>query len=124
LEEGKITSSEAIELMSQLNEKGSNDQEQRDSRGKENSEDTDKSKLNDYFDQFTDEFNKYVNKDKESSSYSNDTAKSGRHRQVKQIFDGHDNAFDTVGCSHDPLGARGPSNRLIGTREQDVSSNA
>src|SRR5699024_2489867 len=122
LEEGKITSSEAIELMSQLNEKGSNDQEQRDSRGKENSEDTDKSILNDYFDQFMDEFNKYVNKDKVSSTYSNVKDKFGSQRQGKQIFDGLEKAFDSVGSSFDTFFSQGPKNRLIETIDQDFSS--
>ncbi|WP_166627260.1 DUF4097 family beta strand repeat-containing protein [Jeotgalicoccus sp. S0W5] len=121
LEEGKISSSEAIELMSALNDKKEKSKQQQQETSEEQS-DSDKGVFNDYINQFVDEFNKYVNKDKVTDTYSNVKNKFGNQRQTKQVFDGLEKAFDSVGSSFDTLFSKGPKNRLIETIDEEFSS--
>lgn len=124
LEEGKITSEEAIELMAALNSKsepeakGTKKHAERDSSG--NSESS--GLFGDYVGQFVDEFNKYVNKDKVNDTYTNVKSKFGTQRQAKQVFDGLEKAFDSVGSSFDSVFSQGPKNRLIETVDTPFSS--
>lgn len=121
LEEGKISSSEAIDLMSALNDKDENSKQQKHS-GEQESTDSEKGLFNDYVNQFVDEFNKYVNKDKVNDTYSNVKNKFGNQRQTKQVFDGLEKAFDSVGSSFDTLFSKGPKNRLIETIDEEFTS--
>src|SRR5699024_12460475 len=73
LEDGKISSEEAIELMSALNDKNSQNTEQSQQRtGQNDGEDTSSGGLfSDYVGQFVDELNKYVRKDTVNDKYMN-----------------------------------------------------
>src|SRR5699024_5466636 len=103
LEEGKITSEEAIELMSALNAKSAPENKETDQQAdRESSRNPESGGLfGDYVGQFVDEFNKYVNKDKVNDTYTNVKSKLGSGRQTKQLFDGLEKAFDSVGSSFD-----------------------
>ena len=124
LEDGKISSEEAIELMSALNDKNSQNTEQSQQRtGQNDGEDTSSGGLfSDYVGQFVDEFNKYVNKDKVNDTYTNVKSKLGSQRQAKQVFDGLEKAFDSVGSSFDSVFSQGPKNRLIETVDEPFNS--
>src|SRR5699024_8440570 len=99
LEEGKITSEEAIELMSALNAKSEPDKKEtgRKAESEESYSGESSSLFGDYVGQFVDEFNKYVNKDKVNDTYTNVKGKFSNGRQAKQMFDGLEKAFDSVG---------------------------
>src|SRR5699024_10321336 len=120
LEDGKISSEEAIELMSALNDKNSQNTEQSQQRtGQNDGQDTSSGGLfSDYVGQFVDEFNKYVNKDKVNDTYTNVKSKLGSQRQAKQVFDGLEKAFDSVGSSFDSVFSQGPKNHLIETVDE------
>lgn len=124
LEDGKISSEEAIELMSALNDKNSQNTEQSQQRtGQNDGEDTSSGGLlSDYVGQFVDEFNKYVSKDKVNDTYTNVKSKLGSQRQAKQVFDGLEKAFDSVGSSFDSVFSQGPKNRLIETVDEPFNS--
>lgn len=115
LEEGKITSEQAIELMTALNDK--TDPEKKEKADNTNEHETSESTgmFNDYIGQFVGEFNKYVNKDKVNDTYTNVKSKFNNQRQAKQVFDGLEKAFDTVGSSFDSVFSQGAKNRLIET---------
>src|SRR5699024_9342621 len=78
--------------------------------------------FSDYVGQFVDEFNKYINKDKVNDTYTNVKSKLGSQRQAKQMFDGLEKAFDSVGSSFDSVFSQGPKNRLIETVDQSFNS--
>lgn len=124
LEEGKITSEEAIELMSALNAKSAPENKETDQQAdRESSRHPESGGLfGDYVGQFVDEFNKYVNKDKVNDTYTNVKSKLGSGRQTKQLFDGLEKAFDSVGSSFDSVFSQGPKNRLIETIETPFNS--
>lgn len=123
LEDGKISSEEAIELMSALNDKNSQNTEQSQRTGQNDGEDTSSGGLfSDYVGQFVDEFNKYVSKDKVNDTYTNVKSKLGSQRQAKQVFDGLEKAFDSVGSSFDSVFSQGPKNRLIETVDEPFNS--
>lgn len=117
LEEGKITSEEAIELMSALNSKSEPEAKERKKHTEQDSSGNHESTglFGDYVGQFVDEFNKFVNKDKVNDTYTNVKSKFGTQRQAKQMFDGLEKAFDSVGSSFDSVFSQGPKNRLIET---------
>lgn len=124
LEEGKITSEEAIELMSALNAKSEPDKKEtgRKAESEESYSRESSSLFGDYVGQFVDEFNKYVNKDKVNDTYTNVKGKFSNGRQAKQMFDGLEKAFDSVGSSFDSVFSQGPKNRLIETVDQPFNS--
>lgn len=122
LEEGKITSEEAIELMTALNDKAEPQPKETASR-KEHTDSKESGGLfNEYVGQFVDEFNKYVNKDKVNDTYSNVKNKFNNQRQAKQMFDGLEKAFDSVGSSFDSVFSQGAKNRLIETVDTPFNS--
>src|SRR5699024_12555964 len=119
LEEGKITSEEAIELMSALNAKSAPENKETDQQAdRESSRNPESGGLcGDYGGQFVDEFNKYVNKDKVNDTYTNVRSKLGSGRQTKQLFNGLEKAFDSSGSSFDSvfsLGSRRSEERRVG----------
>lgn len=124
LEEGKITSEEAIELMAALNSKSDNQEQHRDHTSDESKQDQSAAGglFGDYVGQFVDEFNKYVNKDKVNDTYENVKNKFGSQRQAKQMLDGLEKAFDSVGSSFDSVFSQGPKNRLIETVDEPFNS--
>lgn len=124
LEEGKITSEEAIELMSALNSKSEPEAKERKKHTEQDSSGNHESTglFGDYVGQFVDEFNKFVNKDKVNDTYTNVKSKFGTQRQAKQMFDGLEKAFDSVGSSFDSVFSQGPKNRLIETVDTPFSS--
>lgn len=124
LEEGKITSEEAIELMSALNSKSEPEAKEtkKHTEGDSSGETESTGLFSDYVGQFVDELNKYVNKDKVNDTYTNVKSKFSTQRQAKQVFDGLEKAFDSVGSSFDSVFSQGPKNRLIETIDTPFSS--
>lgn len=124
LEEGKITSEEAIELMTALNSKSEPEAKETGKRAERDSTGNHEAGglLGDYVGQFVDEFNKYVNKDKVNDTYTNVKGKFSNGRQAKQMFDGLEKAFDSVGSSFDSVFSQGPKNRLIETVDSPFTS--
>lgn len=138
LEEGKITSEEAIRLMETMDRKENQDQsDSADDTGqkkKEGDEYWDGGMVNDLFQQFMGEVNKYVNPDKLNKTYkdvnqrANKTYQDVRTRfdsnqQASQVFKSVERAFDSVkNTNFDSVFSGGAKNRLIETIDESYSS--
>ena len=138
LEEGKITSEEAIRLMETMDKK--EDQDQSASAGdtgqkkKDGDEYWNGGMVNDLFQQFMGEVNKYVNPDKLNKTYkdvnqrANKTYQDVRTRfdsnqQASQVFKSVERAFDSVkNTNFDSVFSGGAKNRLIETIDESYSS--
>ena len=140
LEEGKITSEEAIRLMETMDEKDSGSQSaaKEDTGGRhrtdKDEEYWDGGMFNDLYKQFMGEVNKYVKSDKINEKYrdvnerANKTYKDVRSKfdnsqQASQLFKSVEKAFDSVKTtSFDSMFAGGAKNRLIETIDEEYSS--
>lgn len=139
LEEGKITSEEAIRLMETMDEKENGSQpdssEEADGKDQKNNDQYwDGNMFSDLYNQFMGEVNKYVNSDKINEKYkdvnerANKTYKDVRNKfdnsqQASQIFKSVEKAFDSVRTtSFDSMFAGGAKNRLIETIDEEYSS--
>ncbi len=140
LEEGKITSEEAIRLMETMDKKEKNsasDSSEETGNNKQtddNEEYWDDGMFNDLYKQFMGEVNKYVNSDKISEKYkgvnekANKTYKDVRNKfdnsqQASQLFKSVEKAFDSVKTTNfDSMFAGGAKNRLIETIDEEYSS--
>ena len=138
LEEGKITSEEAIRLMETMDKKETQGQSaSEDDTGqkkKDGEEYWDGGMVNDLFQQFMGEVNKYVNPDKLNKTYkdvnqrANKTYQDVRTRfdsnqQASQVFKSVERAFDSVkNTNFDSVFSGGAKNRLIETIDESYSS--
>lgn len=140
LEEGKITSEEAIRLMETMDKKESGSQSagEEETKGSHRADDEeeywDGGMFNDLYKQFMGEVNKYVKSDKINEKYrdvnerANKTYKDVRSRfdssqQASQLFKSVEKAFDSVKTtSFDSMFAGGAKNRLIETIDEEYSS--
>lgn len=140
LEEGKITSEEAIRLMETMDKKEKNsasDSSEETGNNKQtddNEEYWDGGMFNDLYKQFMGEVNKYVNSDKISekskgvNEKANKTYKDVRNKfdnsqQASQLFKSVEKAFDSVKTTNfDSMFAGGAKNRLIETIDEEYSS--
>lgn len=140
LEEGKISSEEAIRLMETMDrqESGSQSAGEEENGGKDRAEKDgeywDGGMFNDLYKQFMGEVNKYVNSDKINEKYrdvnerANKTYKDVRSRfdnsqQASQLFKSVEKAFDSVKTTNfDSMFAGGAKNRLIETIDEEYSS--
>lgn len=140
LEEGKITSEEAIRLMETMdkkeagNESASTDRTDNKKSGDNDEEYWDGGMFNDLYKQFMGEVNKYVNSDKINEKYkdvnqkANKTYKDVRTKfdnsqQASQLFKSVERAFDSVKTTNfDSMFAGGAKNRLIETIDEEYSS--
>lgn len=140
LEEGKITSEEAIRLMETMDKKDAgsqsgSSQETSDEKQENNDEQYwDGNMFNDLYKQFMGEVNKYVKSDKINEKYkdvnerANKTYKDVRTKfdnsqQASQLFKSVEKAFDSVKTTNfDSMFAGGAKNRLIETIDEEYSS--
>lgn len=140
LDEGKISSEEAVRLIEALGEKDSADNRRYEDKttGTKEEPEAERSeesgKVNDLFQQFMGEVNKYVNKDKAGDTYRdlNDKASSvyrdvksrfEGQKQTSQAFDKFEKVFDSVKNSNiDSMFSQGPKNRLIETIDQEFNN--
>jgi DUF4097 and DUF4098 domain-containing protein YvlB len=138
LEEGKITSEEAIRLMETMDRKEGQDQsasaDDTGQKKKDGDEYWDGGMVNDLFQQFMGEVNKYVNPDKLNKTYkdvnqrANKTYQDVRTRfdsnqQASQVFKSVERAFDSVkNTNFDSVFSGGAKNRLIETIDESYSS--
>ena len=140
LEEGKITSEEAIRLMETMDKKEKNSASDSSEETGNNKQTDDKEEywdggmFNDLYKQFMGEVNKYVNSDKINEKYkgvnekANKTYKDVRNKfdnsqQASQLFKSVEKAFDSVKTTNfDSMFAGGAKNRLIETIDEEYSS--
>lgn len=140
LEEGKITSEEAIRLMETMDKKEKNSASDSSEETGNNKQTDDKEEywdggmFDDLYKQFMGEVNKYVNSDKISEKYkgvnekANKTYKDVRNKfdnsqQASQLFKSVEKAFDSVKTTNfDSMFAGGAKNRLIETIDEEYSS--
>lgn len=146
LEEGKISSEEAVRLMEAMDKKEAPDQEDtqrttdKEQHGKAHKTQADKDEswdggaINDLFQQFMGEVNKYVNTDKAnetyrdlnekaSSAFSNVKDRFEGQKQTTQVYNTFEKAFDSVkNANIDSMFSQGAKNRLIETVDQPFSN--
>lgn len=142
LEEGKISSEEAVRLIAAFDKKADHSQEQEQKertnneseKEPESKSDDGTGKVNELFQQFMGEVNKYVNTDKVSETYRdlNDKASSAYNdarnrfegqKQTTQAFDKIEKVFDSVKNSNiDSMFSTGPKNRLIETVDEPFNN--
>lgn len=143
LEEGKISSEEAVRLIEAIGEdseeagsrKTEGDQSEADSGYKQESDKrTDSGTFNDLFQQFMGEVNKYVNTDKAndvyrdlndraSSAFNNVKHKFDTEKESPQVFSAFEKVFDSVKNTNiDSMFSQGPKNRLIETVDQSFNN--
>lgn len=131
LEEGKITSEEAIRLMEAMETKEDSDAKD---RGQQSHSDAQHNRQNgkssgnfsgagEAWDQFVGEFQKIVNPEKANETYSNVKSKFENQKYASQVFGSLEKAFDSVKNSNiDSMFATGSKNRLIETIDEDFSN--
>ncbi|CAM4255692.1 DUF4097 family beta strand repeat-containing protein [Lacicoccus alkaliphilus] len=138
LEEGKITSEEAIRLMETMDKKeGQDHSASADDAGEKKKDDDgywDGGMVNDLFQQFMGEVNKYVNPDKLNKTYKDVNQRANRtyqdvrtkfdsNQQASQVFKSVERAFDSVkNTNFDSVFSGGAKNRLIETIDESYSS--
>ncbi len=141
LEEGKITSEEAIRLMEAMESKedgGTNDRggqrqadrqhTQQDQNTQQQNRQSGKSSGNfagagEAWEQFLGEFQKYINPEKANETYSNVKSKFENQKYASQVFGSLEKAFDSVKNSNiDSMFSTGAKNRLIETVDEDFSN--
>ncbi|AKG73222.1 DUF4097 family beta strand repeat-containing protein [Salinicoccus halodurans] len=139
LEEGKITSEEAIRLMEAMESKESDaseskrsshsdEQNRQQNRHSQQERQSGKSSGNfagagEAWDQFVGEFQKIVNPEKANETYSNVKSKFENQKYASQVFGSLEKAFDSVKNSNiDSMFSAGAKNRLIETIDEDFSN--
>lgn len=139
LEEGKITSEEAIRLMEAMESKesdaseskrSSHSDEQNRQRNRHSQQERQGGKSSGNFagageawDQFVGEFQKIVNPEKANETYSNVKSKFENQKYASQVFGSLEKAFDSVKNSNiDSMFTTGSKNRLIETIDEDFSN--
>jgi|GEM_PF-1734811 len=133
LEEGKISSEEAIRLMEAMDQKeDAGEQKQKDGPGTGHSDGqagrSSKTSGNfasasEAWDQLVGEFQKYINSDKANETYSNVKNKFENQKYASQVFGSLEKAFDSVKNSNiDSMFSSGGKNRLIETVDEDFSN--
>ncbi|GAB3065753.1 DUF4097 family beta strand repeat-containing protein [Salinicoccus sesuvii] len=126
LEEGKISSEEAIRLLDAMESKPGADQtsyQQQADSGRKNTRRQTNDGQKDVFQQFMSEFQKYVNTDKANEAFSQVKNKMGSQKQTAQVYRTFEKAFDSVKNSTiDSMFTQGSKNRLIETVEDSYSN--
>ncbi|MFB9860414.1 DUF4097 family beta strand repeat-containing protein [Salinicoccus siamensis] len=124
LEEGKITSEEAIRLMEAIESKEKQDDPVQDTKeDRSNRNRSTKNGSKDILNQFMDEFQKYVNPEKANEALNQVKNKMEGQKQTAQVYRTFEKAFDSVkNSSIDAMFTQGSKNRLIETVEDDYSN--
>lgn len=126
LEEGKISSEEAIRLLDAMESKSDTDQtsyQQQADAGHKNSRRQTNDGQKDVFQQFVNEFQKYVNTDKANEAFNQVKNRMGNQKQTAQVYKTFEKAFDSVKNSTiDSMFTQGSKNRLIETVEDSYSN--
>src|SRR5690625_2563795 len=138
LEEGKITSEEAIRLMETMDKRENGNQsasaDDTGEKKKTGDEYWDGGIVNDLFQQFMGEVNKYVKPDKLNKTYKDVNERASRtyqdmrtkfdsNQQASQVFKSVERAFDSVkNTNFDSVFSGGAKNRLIETLDEPFSS--
>ncbi|MCC4722592.1 DUF4097 family beta strand repeat-containing protein [Salinicoccus sp. RF5] len=125
LEEGKITSEEAVRLLDAIESKPDREQTAQ-NEGHSRQEDTRNTAEEDSKDvlqQFMNEFQKYVNTDKANQAFSQVKSRLEGQKQAAQVYKTFEKAFDNVKNSTiDSMFTQGSKNRLIETVEDSYSN--
>ncbi|MFA7744342.1 DUF4097 family beta strand repeat-containing protein [Salinicoccus roseus] len=126
LEEGKITSEEAVRLLDAIESKPDREQtaqpHERSTR-QEQKQDTADEDSKDVFQQFMNEFQRYVNTDKANQAFSQVKSRLEGQKQTAQVYKTFEKAFDNVKNSTiDSMFTQGSKNRLIETIEDSYSN--
>ena len=125
LEEGKITSEEAVRLLDAIESKPDREQTAQ-NEGHSRQEDTRNTAEEDSKDvlqQFMNEFQKYVNTDKANQAFSQVKSRLEGQKQTAQVYKTFEKAFDNVKNSTiDSMFTQGSKNRLIETVEDSYSN--
>ena len=125
LEEGKITSEEAVRLLDAIESKPDREQAAQ-NEGHSRHEDTRNTAEEDSKDvlqQFMNEFQKYVNTDKANQAFSQVKSRLEGQKQTAQVYKTFEKAFDNVKNSTiDSMFTQGSKNRLIETVEDSYSN--
>ncbi|MCG1010165.1 DUF4097 family beta strand repeat protein [Salinicoccus sp. ID82-1] len=125
LEEGKITSEEALRLLDAMESKSDQDQtsHQQAGAGRKSSRRQTSDGPKDVFQQFVNEFQKYVNSDKANEAFNQVKNKMESQKQTAQLYKTFEKAFDGVKNSTiDSMFTQGSKNRLIETVEDSYSN--
>ncbi|MFC3420266.1 DUF4097 family beta strand repeat-containing protein [Salinicoccus hispanicus] len=126
LEEGKITSEEAVRLLDAIESKsdtGQTSYQQQADAGHKSSRRQTSDGQKDVFQQFVNEFQKYVNTDKANEAFNQVKNKMGSQKQTAQVYKTFEKAFDNVKNSTiDSMFTQGSKNRLIETVEDSYSN--
>ncbi|MCG7331641.1 DUF4097 family beta strand repeat-containing protein [Salinicoccus roseus] len=125
LEEGKITSEEAVRLLDAIESKPDREQtvQNEDSSRQEHTRNTTEEDSKDVFQQFMSEFQRYVNTDKANQAFSQVKSRLEGQKQTAQVYKTFEKAFDNVKNSTiDSMFTQGSKNRLIETIEDSYSN--
>ncbi|WP_271398535.1 DUF4097 family beta strand repeat-containing protein [Salinicoccus roseus] len=125
LEEGKITSEEAVRLLDAIESKPDREQTEQneDSSRQEHTRNTAEEDSKDVFQQFMNEFQRYVNTDKANQAFSQVKSRLEGQKQTAQVYKTFEKAFDNVKNSTiDSMFTQGSKNRLIETIEDSYSN--
>lgn len=124
LEEGKITSEEAVRLLDAIESKPDREQTaQNEGSRQEHTRNTAEEDSKDVFQQFMSEFQRYVNTDKANQAFSQVKSRLEGQKQTAQVYKTFEKAFDNVKNSTiDSMFTQGSKNRLIETIEDSYSN--
>ncbi|OZT77163.1 DUF4097 family beta strand repeat-containing protein [Salinicoccus roseus] len=124
LEEGKITSEEAVRLLDAIESKPDREQTaQNEGSSQEHTRNTAEEDSKDVFQQFMNEFQRYVNTDKANQAFSQVKSRLEGQKQTAQVYKTFEKAFDNVKNSTiDSMFTQGSKNRLIETIEDSYSN--
>lgn len=125
LEEGKITSEEAVRLLDAIESKPDREQaaQNEGSSRQEHTRNTAEEDSKDVFQQFMNEFQRYVNTDKANQAFSQVKSRLEGQKQTAQVYKTFEKAFDNVKNSTiDSMFTQGSKNRLIETIEDSYSN--
>lgn len=124
LEEGKITSEEAVRLLDAIESKPDREQTaQNEGSSQEHTRNTAEEDSKDVFQQFMSEFQRYVNTDKANQAFSQVKSRLEGQKQTAQVYKTFEKAFDNVKNSTiDSMFTQGSKNRLIETIEDSYSN--
>ncbi|WP_271401642.1 DUF4097 family beta strand repeat-containing protein [Salinicoccus roseus] len=125
LEEGKITSDEAVRLLDAIESKPDREQTEQNegSSRQEHARNTAEEDSKDVFQQFMNEFQRYVNTDKANQAFSQVKSRLEGQKQTAQVYKTFEKAFDNVKNSTiDSMFTQGSKNRLIETIEDSYSN--
>ena len=120
LEEGEITTEEAIDLMNALNYKTADEKHEEESEEDTNKERKEENPMFTFFENMTDEVGKYIDIDKIEKSvkdtFNDVKGKAENQAQMRQMFNTFEKTFDSVKNTNiDAIFSQGSKNRLIET---------